>query len=201
MKTGFHFDADHESLGRFYGGTIEEEAFKALAQLSELGLSTKMYVGDLRLNSLAMEWKETEAGKESTLAEHKYLDVFVDWLAPASVGWARFPLESIGRCFHRNIYVIYLDGISTQTADRLNRRLETLPYYLGALEVDERFPTHRVLYRGSLIPLCRIDEATVSIFYEGFEGEDFDQSLVKRCKRAGFNNIRYEMFSEGRGFT
>jgi hypothetical protein len=197
VKTGFHFDADHESLGLFYGYPIEDEVFAALAQLGEPSLSTRMCVGDLRLNSLAMERKETNPGREEgTFVEHKYLDGFVSWLVPVSVGWARFSIESILRCIHRNIYVIYLDSISPQIADCLNQRFESLPYYLGALEVDERFPTHRVLYQGSLLPLCRITEKTVSIFYEGFEGEDIDQVLFEQCRGAGFTDVRYEVFSE-----
>jgi hypothetical protein len=195
VKVGFHFDADHESLGRLYGNAIEAEVFIALASLRDLGLSTTMYVGDLRLNSLAMEWQQIGAGREGTFDENKYVDGFAGWLTPALAGWARFPLESMLRCMRRNIYVLYLDSISSQIADRLNRGLECLPYYLGALEVEERSPAHRVLYPGSLLPLCRISGTTVSIFCEGFEGEDLDRVLVERLRRAGFTAIRYEVFS------
>jgi hypothetical protein len=155
-----------------------------------------MYVGDLRLNSLAIKWKETEAGREGSFNEHKYLDGFNSWLAPVSIGWARFPLENFLRCIHRNIYVIYLDSISSQIGDSLNRRLQALPYYLGALEVNESVPMHRALYHDSLLALCRITEMTISIFREGFEGEDIDHVLVERCRRAGFIDVRYEVFSE-----
>ena len=182
MKTGFHFDADHESLGSFYGDAIEKEVFKALVSLSGFGTSTKVYVGDLRLNSLAMEIKEIEAGREETFDEQKYFEGFVGWLEPMTVRWAQFPFERILRCIHRNIYVIFLDSISPRIADSLARSLEPLPYYLGALEVDESFPVHRALYPDSLLPLCRITKTTVNIFLEGFKGEDLDRTLVERCK-------------------
>ncbi len=107
-----------------------------------------------------------------------------------------YPLESMLRCMHRNTYVIYLDSISPQTAESLNRRLEVLPYYLGALEINERSPQHRVLYLCSLLPLCRICGKTVSIFREGFEGEDLDRLLVERCERAGFTEVRYEVLND-----
>lgn len=196
MKAGFHFDAGHESLGRFYGAAIEEEVFIALASLGELGLSTRVDVGDLRLNSLALEWQQTGAGRVGTFDEYKYVEGFVGWLTPALTGWARFPLDSVLRCIRRNIYVIYLDSISPHLAECLDRRLEGLPYYLGALEVDETSPEHRALYPGSLLPMCRIIGKAVSIFREGFEGEDLDLELVERCRRAGFTDVNYEVYSE-----
>jgi hypothetical protein len=55
---------------------------------------------------------------------------------------------------------------------------------------------YRALYRDSLLPPCRITETTISIFREGFEGEDIDQVLVERCRRVGLTNVRYEVFSE-----
>jgi hypothetical protein len=196
VKVGFHFDADHESVRLNYGGAIEAEFFNALASLNSPGLSTKMYVGDLRLTSLAMVRKQTGSVTEETFDENKYLDGFAGWLAPVLIGWARIPLENMLRCIHRNIFVIYLDTASPQTAGCLSRRLEGLPCYLGALEVDERFPEHRVLYMGSLLPLCRIAESKVSLFREGFEGEDLDMVRVEQCERAGFTDVSYEVFSE-----
>jgi hypothetical protein len=196
VKAGFHFNADHKSLGTFYGDVIHEVAFKALATLSGPDLSTRMYIGDLRLNSLATEWEETGSSRLGTFNEGKYLEGFADWLAPAMKAWSRLPLASILQCVHRNIYVLYLDNISLQAADCFSQKLEALPYYLGALEVDESSPTHLALYRGSLIPLCQITDTTVSIFCEGFEGEDFDRVLVERLRQAGFTDIRYEVYSE-----
>lgn len=196
MQVGFHFDTDHEGLGTFYGDVIQKEVFKALATLNGFGLLTKLYHGDLRLNSLAMDWEKTGSGRVGTLNQRKYLDGFIGWLIPALIGWARFPLDSMLRCIHRNIYVIYLDSISSQTAEGLHRKLEVLPYYFGALEINESSPEHRVLYPGSLLPLCRITDMTVSIFREGYEGEDLDLLLAERCRQSGFTNVRYEVFNE-----
>jgi hypothetical protein len=165
----------------FYGAAIEERFFSALASTGIPSLSTRMYVGDLSLTSIAMECSGTETVKVYSFNEEKFADGFAGWLAAALLGWARFPLESMLRCMRRNTYVIYLDSIS--------------PYYLGALEINERSPEHRVLYMCSLHPLCRITEKTVSIFYEGFEGEDLDRLLVERCEQAGFNEVRYEVFN------
>lgn len=196
MKIGFHFDADNESLGTFYGAAIEEKFFRVLASVGNPGLSTRMYVGDLRLNSFAMEWSGTAAAKLYSFNEQEYVDGFVGWLAAALLAWRRFPLENMLQCLHRNTYVIYLDNISSQIAESLNRRIGVLPYYLGALEINESSPEHRMLYLCSLLPLCRVTEKTVSIFREGFEGEDLDCLLVERCERAGFTEVRYEVFDD-----
>jgi len=196
VRIGFHFDADSECLGAFYGAAIEEEFFRALASAVNPGLSTKLYVGDLRLNSFAMECSGTETVKVYSFNEEKYAGGFAGWLAAAFLAWGRFPLESMLRCMHRNTYVIYLDSISSRIAESLSRRLEVLPYYLGALEINERSPEHCILYLGSLLPLCRITERTVSIFCEGFEGEDLDGLLVERFELAGFTEVRYEVFND-----
>lgn len=127
MKVGFHFDADHESVRLSYGDAIEAEVFRTIASLNSPGLSTQMYVGDLRLNSLAVVRKRTGSVTEDTFDEDKYLDGFVGWIAPALLGWSRFPLENMLRCIHRNIYVIYLDTISPQTAGIFSRMLEGSP--------------------------------------------------------------------------
>lgn len=161
MKIGFHFDADNESLGTFYGAAIEEKFFRALASVGNPGLSTRMYVGDLCLNSFAMEWSGTAAAKLYSLNEQKYVDGFVGWLAAGLLAWRRFPLENMLQCLHRNTYVIYLDSISSQIAENLSLRLGVLPYYLGALEINESSPEHRVLYLCSLLPLRRVTEKTV----------------------------------------
>lgn len=195
MKIGFHFDADDESLGMFYGAVIEEKFFGVLASTGTHSLSTRMYVGDLRLTSFAMEWSGTEVAKVHSFNEEKYADGFARWLAAALLGWARFPLNNMLRCFHRNTYVIYLDSFSSLIAESLSRRLEVLPYYLGAVEINESSPEHSVLYLCSLHPLCRITDKTVSIFRQGFDGEDLDQSLVERCQEAGFIDVRYEVFN------
>lgn len=160
------------------------------------GLSTMMYVGDLRLNSFAMEWTGTAAAKVYSFNEEKYAAGFAGWLAAALLTWGRFPLASMLRCLRRNTYVIYLDSISSQIAVSLSRRLEGLPYYLGALEINESSPEHRVLYLCSLLPLCRVTGKTASIFREGSEGEDLDLLLVERCERAGFTEVRYEIFND-----
>lgn len=195
MKVGFHFDTDHESVRLSYGDAIEAEVFKIIASLNSPGLSTRMYVGDLRLNSLAVVRKRTGLVTEETFDEDKYLDGFTGWLAPGLIGWARFPLENALRCLHRNVYAIYLDTVSQQTAGRLGRMLEGLPCYLGAFEVDDRSPEHRVLYEGSLLPLCRITGKKVSLFREGFEGEDLDMVRVEQCERAGFTDVSYEVYN------
>jgi hypothetical protein len=196
VRIGFHFDADNKCLGTFYGAAVEEKFFRALASVDNTSLSTKMYVGDLRLNSFGMEWSGTAEAKVYSFNEEKYADGFAGWLAAALLAWGRFPLESMLGCMHRNTYVIYLDSISSQIAESLSRRLEVLPCYLGALEINESSLEHRVLYLCSLLPLCRVTGKMVSIFREGFEGEDLDRLLVERCKRAGFTEIRYEVFND-----
>ncbi len=91
MRTGFHFDADNECLGTFYGAAIEEKFFRALASAGNPGLSTKMYAGDLRLNSFALEWSGTEEAKVYSFNEEKYADGFAGWLAAALPAWGRLP--------------------------------------------------------------------------------------------------------------
>jgi hypothetical protein len=39
-----------------------------------------MYVGDLRLNSFALEWSGTEEAKVYSFNEEKYADGFAGWL-------------------------------------------------------------------------------------------------------------------------
>lgn len=62
MKIAFHFNADDERFRGYYGEPIEDEFFKALLSHRSLNISTKVFVGDLLLHFLAMDYEKTEQG-------------------------------------------------------------------------------------------------------------------------------------------
>lgn len=111
---------------------------------------------------------------------------------PESVIWVRFRPERVESCLDKNIFVVCLESVDLQMAEYLNGRLEKLPYYFGALEVDDASPVHWNLYSGSLIAKYRVINKKVSIFWDGFNEDSQDQFAGERLTGLGFKEAAYE---------
>lgn len=93
--------------------------------------------------------------------------------------------------FSCNIFVVYFESINLITAEFLHDSLREHPSYLGALEVDDSFEVHQVLYNASLLPFARIMNKNLYLSYYYEEGGK-DHFLRKRIKKLGFSKVAFE---------
>jgi hypothetical protein len=195
MHIALHFDADHESINADYDGGVLEAFFRVLLSYKVAEVSTQIYAGHLRLISLASDTEAIATGTLSTFYETKYLNAFSEWSGSMNSGWARFQLDKISSCYHRNTYIISLGTVDLQLAEHLARRLESLPYYLGASEIDETCEIHRALYLNSLFPICQVTNGSVGVFWDKHSGYDCDDALLHMLSDIGFVDVGYEILS------
>lgn len=196
MKVGFHFDADHEDLGDWYGPPIKKALFLKITNHRNLEISSKVFVGDLLFHETACDTIRTsETSFTRKFNPEKFAAIIEGWINPNKQIWFSVRPDILERVFNRNIYVLCFESIDKRTSEFLAESLMDCPYFLGALEVDDTSPIHWMLYSNSLIPLFRIeDRKSINIFNSSFEDEDDykDIALEETLVESGFKKISYE---------
>lgn len=176
---------------------IEEAVFRLLLARRGLHIASKLFLGDLLLHHYAME----SAGVEKTANEtretfvfnnDKYLALFERWLVPSNPVWSRWSEDSIDECLDSNVYVVCFESLEPAAAEYLHQGLAELPYYLGALEVDDSDPVHWLVYSGSLIPVYRVMDKVLYMFCDEYNEDSKDTGMFEHHKKAGFEDVRWE---------
>jgi hypothetical protein len=143
MKVAYHFDADAHGLA--YGDAIEQLFFTALGEAPASRLHIRIKRGDLLLHFHFPD----PADRETFIRQSILYPEHPVW---TTVDSNRFPKEAA----RTDIYILYLDGISSGDAKRLDRRLRADDAYLGCLEINLANSAHWVLYDQKLISSYRI---------------------------------------------
>ncbi len=188
MKIAFHFNADHKSFGSYYGEEIENLVFSNLLQCDDLNISSKIFVGDLLLNSLA-KYK----GK---FDESKYKENFDSWLNQNDNIWKCMIVErlqpvKINAC---SVYVMCFESIDFYLADKISKLLtECSEAYLGVMQIDETSELHWVLYSHFLVPKYRIMDHKANIFWDSIHGDESKNYFsIQRFEKIGFEKVEFE---------
>lgn len=197
MKIGFHFNADHESLGFYYGWPIRKELFGKILQKRNLNISTKIFVGDLLFMLYSMD--NLERVDETTgvtsishvFNREKYDQLFYAWLCLANNNWKSFDQDKIKEAINQNIFVICLESIDLENAEYIDSALREYAPYIGAMEVDESNKTHWLLYGNSLVPYGRLTDRKLNLFYD-FGDDDLDTEEQREYKELGFEKVDFE---------
>ncbi len=190
MKVGFHFNADHESLGSWYGLPIKKKVFETIINHRSLNISSKIFIGDLLLLRMSMDLVKNGNTETQTFNKSKYDLAFQRWIKPDNVIWKRYPNQKILESRNKNIFVICFESIDNNLAEYIHKKLESFPPYLGAIEVDESSKVHWNLYSGSLIPFARIINKNLTLFHQ--DEDDKDYGLKEEFEGYGFNSVNFE---------
>lgn len=197
MKIGFHFNADHESLGSYYGWPIKIELFSKILQKRNLNISTKIFIGDLLFMQYSSDITESNDSIPEVVTysyrfnQEKYNQLFHAWLYSANNNWKRFDRGKIKDAINQNIYVICLESIDLENVEYIDNTLKGYAPYIGAMEVDESNKTHWLLYGNSLIPYGRLTDRRLNLFYD-FGNNDLDVEEQKEYKALGFESVDFE---------
>jgi len=190
MKVALHFSLKHESLDYIDGYEIGDVVLRTM--ISHGDFETAIRTGDLLLRLHAMECQGDWRQRTWTYSESKYLATSAAWVLSLRGLWSCFlPLNAI-KCLTRNVFVICLENISLEGAKRLSFEFGFLPYFLGALEVDDNIPLHALLYSDSLIPWLRVAGKSIYVFKDYFDEEEALDSLESFIA-LGAVHAEYEM--------
>src|SRR2546421_8191141 len=163
MKVAFHFDADHESLGSYYGWPIEKDLLTLIVNDRALDIHSKIFVGDLLLHSLTMDVTYSDAGSTHRFNKEAFITAVNAWINPPRFIWKTFSQANFEKVLNHNVYIICFESLRLRDGERLDEALREKPYYLGAMQVDEESPVHWAAYAGSLVPRLRIYGKNINV--------------------------------------
>jgi hypothetical protein len=165
VNVAFHFNADAEKYGRYYGKPIQEVFFRLLLSASQEDVHLKIFCGDL----LVWQYLGNAETREKVL----------EGLLGYDLRWKDIdPNEFRDALFSKKIYVLAVEGLTPALRDEIHLQLKKDDAYLGAVEIHAANPTHWVLYQHSLIPKYRFFNRELRVFYyalEEAEGADVVQ--------------------------
>jgi hypothetical protein len=173
MKVALHFNPNHEIFDGLGGLEIEDLVLRTM--ISQGDFSTAIRVGSLLFRRHAMEWRGTASARTGTYSASKHLVMSAAWVQSLSGLWKYFPATNPVKCLTRDVYIISLENVTLKRVRRLLLEFRSLPYFLGALEVDDRIPLHALLYLDDLIPWLRLAGKSVYVFKDyGNDDDDVD---------------------------
>jgi hypothetical protein len=192
VKVAFHFDADDKSLGGYYGYPIRQASFGAILASRTMDLHTKVFEGDLLLSMLAADREKTERGETLRFNEEKFLSALETLLNPGSHIWITFSGATVQRLVNNNVFVLLFESISFRDAREIDDALKALPYYLGALQVDETCGVHWAAYGNSLVASYRIVGRSMHLFWDGLSEDSKDDGGLEELREIGFSHVELE---------
>ncbi|MGO1869715.1 hypothetical protein ACT3R8_16005 [Halomonas sp. AOP42-C2-23] len=193
MKISFHFDADDESLGSYYGGPIREALMKAILESRVMDLHSKIFQGDLLLRNMRTDVEKLDANRQvHRFNKDKYIKNIETLLNPDSHIWCTISNETIERLVDNNVWVMCFESISFNDAQKIDEALAQNRFYLGAIQVDETSPVHWAAYSGSIVPYYRIIGKSLNVFWDGISDDSKDEGHLEELKGLGFNNVSFE---------
>lgn len=89
------------------------------------------------------------------------------------------------------VYCWLFQNMTQNTAENLNRELQSAEFYLGCMDVTFSRPLHLKLFRNSLIETFRITGTKCAIFYDMGQNEDPNVCVKEAFERVGFK-VEYE---------
>ena len=193
MKVSFHFDADDESLGSYYGGAIREALMRAILKSRVMDLHSKIFQGDLLLRNMSTDVEELDKNQwVRRFNADKYLKNMENLLNPGSHIWCTISNETIGRLVENNVWVMCFESISFNDAQKIDEMLAQNRFYLGAIQVDETSPVHWAAYSSSIAPYYRITGKSLNVFWDGISDDSKNEGHLEELEELGFNGVSFE---------
>jgi hypothetical protein len=193
MKVSFHFDADDESLGGYYGYPIRKALMGVILKSRTIDLHTKIFQGDLLLNEITMDVEViSEFESVSRTNPEKFHQAFYELLNPGTHIWHSIKEETVQRLARHNVWVMSFESISFSDATAIDVLLREFGYYLGAIEVDETSPVHWKAYSGYITPFYRIIGKNVNLFWDGISDDSKDEGHARELEEIGFESVKFE---------
>lgn len=194
MKIAYHFLTKHPDIRGLYNVHVLGEFLQIVLQHPTLGLHTKVFTGDLALKNLGMIEAPGVHGTVGSFNREKFSDALNQWAFPASGVWSRMTMEALEACSTNDVYAVCIESVEEEDADDLHRRLISLSYYLGAMEVDDSSAVHWRIYSYGLDAAYRLMGRAANVFWQAFDPETKPayQYRFDILQRSGFHPVEWE---------
>jgi hypothetical protein len=187
MRVAFHYD--EEALGD--GDKATERLLKLTRRLN-LPIRSRLYVGSLLIDSGAQVQSKKGKNYTQTTQPEVLRSLIQEWLTPQPFNWYALTPQAMDVVMKGTVHCNLYDTIEPAHALALhNAALETMPdVYLGALQVDERLPSHLAGYQ--LVPWLRIDGEVGYVNWDGINHDSKRPWVVEMLERVGFDPVEHE---------
>lgn len=192
MKIAFHFDANNEELGGYYGLPIRRALFGAILRSRTIDLHTKVFQGDVLLSTQTMDREKTETGEIHRSNKDRFLTAVQTLLDPGSHIWMTFSDRTVERLLKGNVFVLLFESISFRDAHEIDQQLQVHPWYLGALQIDDTCPVHWIAYASAMVANYRIIGRDIHLFWDGICGDSKDEGHAEELAEIGFASVEFE---------
>ncbi|MCD0456325.1 hypothetical protein LPB85_12845 [Chryseobacterium sp. LC2016-27] len=179
MKVAYHFKCGDISVR--YDTIFYTLIFNKLFRLNEPFISSKILIGDLLISNY---FKKNER-------PHDHLNFLFQVKGDI---WNRIIPEKKDYFIKDSVFIICFETISRELATKLHDSLIEEERYLGALEIDNSFELHWVLYGESIGPKFRLLNKEVNIFIDNDDPENLEyfEDVKERFKGIPFERINIE---------
>ncbi len=164
MKFAFHFNADHVRLGKCYGRQIDKQVFKILLREHNVNIHSRILCGDLLLQSMTMDIEKIPTGSTHNFNHEKLVSAIQGLVFPQNLTWHSISQSSVQSLQNNPTYVIFFESLNLSDGKYVSNILsKKLPYFLGAIQVNESSRIHRVAYADSLIASYRLNGKNLKV--------------------------------------
>lgn len=195
MKVAYHFNADHSSLGGYYGFPIKKRFFEILLSKKNLDICSKAFHGDLLIHTFATDREGTASNHIERFNKEKYIALLDRWINQASQGWSHFSKDLLKEVVNKRIYVFCLESVNHELAEFIANKLDGFKPFLGAFEVNDASEIHWVLYSSSLVPAYRLLNKNLYLFWDGLVEDSKDTGLADEFKKLDFIAVGFEVLN------
>ena len=192
MKIAFHFNADHASLGGYYGYPVRKAIFGAIIKSRTIDLHTKVFEGDLLLHSQTMDREKTETGEIHRFNKDRFITAVENLLNPGTHVWMSFTEQTAQTLLTNNVFVLLFESIGFRDALDIDADLRDREWYLGGLQIDDTCGIHWIAYANALIPHYRIIGKTIHHFWDGICEDSKDHGVLDELREIGFEDVSFE---------
>lgn len=190
MQVAFHYDED--ALGDADKAT---EHLLKLARRLNLPIRSRLYIGSLLIRSGAQEQSKKGKTYTRTTQADALRSLIQEWLLPQPFNWYALTQRAVDVVMKGTVHCNLYDTIEPSQASMLhNAAMKSMPdVYLGALQVDERLPSHLAGYQ--LVPWLRVDGASAYVNWDGIDEDSKRPWVVEMLERVGFDPVEHENVS------
>lgn len=184
----FLFDADHASLGGYYGGVLDNLTMSSLVASDTRGhVTSRILRGDVFLPSLcdkivAVEQKKKQSSWTYRSDRKMHVSLVARFVEEIRQQWNSMDIDRLLQgILERNTYCITITTLSKDIAIAVDKKLKANAAYYGAFEIDLGNPV-QVYICLHLPEFCYIKDGLV--YFEDEEGVGNNSLQLKEFSKA-----------------
>jgi hypothetical protein len=178
---------------------VARKVFPAVRKLRKPQITSQVFIGSMLIHGMA--YKRTSPASKTGNGSPTYTETFdPDLFLALMHAWANHPSHLFSTFDERtfeaaangSVYIVLFSTIDIVHARALEKELRKWRPYLGAMEVDDSYSIHNLLYAHSLVPFGRCHTDTFSVFWDGICEDGKDPAALDLMREFGYRRVEFE---------